>query len=213
MSNTVFDDEIRLGDRPLVVSDIDEVVLEFLSPFRAFLESRDHVLLPRSFRLTGNIIHRATEHTASEADVKELLETFYATQDRWQTPAVGVVETLRDLSTQADIVFLTAMPPRHAAARRALLNRLDLPYPLLASEDPKGPIVKRLHAGRALPVVFIDDLARNLQSVQAHAPTCLLINLMANAEFRALAPAPDTCVHIAADWVDAANAIRAHFQR
>ncbi|WP_455854457.1 hypothetical protein [Ensifer canadensis] len=90
------------------------------------------------------------------------------------------------MSKQADIVFLTAMPPRHAAARRALLDRLDLPYPLLASEEPKGPIVQRLHAGRALPVVFIDDIARNLQSVQEHAPSCLLINLMANAEFRAL---------------------------
>ncbi|WP_139109988.1 hypothetical protein [Ensifer sp. LC163] len=213
MNNTVRDDEIRLSNRPLIVSDVDEVVLEFLGPFRAFLESRDHVLLPRSFRLTGNIIHRATEQPATEADVKDMLDAFYAAQDRWQTPAVGVVEALHELSALADIVFLTAMPPRHAAARRALLDRLDLPYPLLASEDPKGPIVQRLHAGRALPVVFIDDIARNLQSVQAHAPSCLLINLMANAEFRALAPAPDGCVHIAADWTDAASAIRAHFQR
>ncbi|RDL52148.1 hypothetical protein BLJAPNOD_03300 [Ensifer sp. M14] len=213
MNDAIFEDSIRLSDRPLVVSDIDEVVLEFLNPFQAFLESCDHVLLPRSFRLTGNIVHRITQQAASEAAVKELLEIFYATQERWQTPAVGVVETLRQLSEQADIVFLTAMPPRHAAARRALLDRLDLPYPLLASEDPKGPIVQRLHAGRALPVVFIDDIARNLQSVQEHAPSCLLINLMANAEFRALAPAPDTCVHIAADWADAASAIRAHFQR
>jgi hypothetical protein len=213
VSNTAFEDEIRLGDRPLVVSDIDEVVLEFLSPFRAFLESRDHVLVPRSFRLTGNIVHRTTEQAASADAVKDMLDTFYATQDRWQTPAVGAVETLRDLSTEADIIFLTAMPPRHAAARRARLDRLDLPYPLLASEDPKGPIVERLHGGRELPVVFIDDIARNLQSVQEHAPSCLLINLMANAEFRALAPAPDTCVHIAADWADAASAIRAHFRR
>lgn len=212
MSDAIFEDEIRLSDRPLIVSDIDEVVLEFLRPFQAFLNSCDHVLLPRSFRLTGNVVHRTTQQEASETAVNELLETFYATQDRWQTPAAGVVETLRDLSEETDIVFLTAMPPRHAAARRALLDRLDLPYPLLASEGPKGPIVERLHAGRALPLVFIDDIARNLQSVQAHAPSCLLINLMANAEFRALAPTPDTCVHIAADWTDAATAIRAYFQ-
>lgn len=213
MSDAVFENRIRLGNRPLVVSDIDEVVLEFLRPFQAFLDSCEHVLLPRSFRLTGNIVHRATKEAASEAAVSELLETFYAAQERWQTPAAGVVESLRDLSEHADIVFLTAMPPRHAAARRALLDRLDLPYPLLASEEPKGPIVERLHAGRPLPLAFIDDIAHNLQSVQTHAPSCLLINLMANAEFRALAPTPDTCVHIAADWTDAAKAIRAHFQR
>lgn len=213
MSDTILESDIRLGDRPLVVSDIDEVVLEFLSPFQAYLESCDHVLLPRSFRLTGNVVHRETQEAASETAVNELLETFYATQDRWQTPTLGVVETLRGLSRHADIVFLTAMPPRHATVRRALLDRLGLPYPLLASEDPKGPIVQRLHAGRALPVVFIDDIARNLESVQTHAPSCLLINLMANKAFRALAPAPADCVHVAADWTDAANAIRAHFQR
>ena len=43
-------------------------------------------------------------------------------------------------------------------------------------------------AGR--PAVFIDDLGANLHSVRSHAPSCLLINLMANEAFRALAPHP-----------------------
>ena len=47
---------IQLADRPLIVCDIDEVVLEFLTPFSNFLRSCGRDLLPRSFRLNGNIV-------------------------------------------------------------------------------------------------------------------------------------------------------------
>lgn len=202
---------IRLSERPLIVSDVDEVVLEFLTPFMAFLEAQDHALLPRSFRLSGNIVDRGSGEAVSDVAAEALLEAFYAAQDRWQTPAVQVVETLKGLSGDADIVFLTAMPPRHAAVRRSLLDALGLPYPLLASEEPKGPLVKRLHGERDLPLVFVDDILRNLHSVREHAPASLLINMMANAEFRALAPVPAADIRVAADWAEAAKLIRGHW--
>lgn len=211
MRDAFADKNIQLRHRPLIVSDVDEVVLEFLNPFKAFLESCGRTLLPRSFRLTGNIIDRASDQPVTENEVKDLLDAFYQTQDQWQTPATQVVETLAALSDDADIVFLTAMPPHHAAIRRTLLDRLHLPYPLLASEEPKGPIVQKLHGGRSVPLVFVDDILRNLQSVQNHAPSCLLINLMVNAEFRALAPRPDASMRSVADWPEAAAVIRAHF--
>jgi hypothetical protein len=203
---------IRLQDRPLIVSDVDEVVLEFLTPFTAFLEAREHTLIPRSFRLSGNIVDRRSGKPISETAAEAVLDAFYAEQNQWQTPAMQAIETLEDLSGEADIVFLTAMPPRHAAVRRSLLDAVGLPYPLLASEEPKGPLVKRLHGERDLPLVFIDDILRNLHSVQEHAPACLLINLMANLEFRALAPAPGADIQVAADWPEAAKLIRAHWR-
>ncbi|ANK72069.1 MULTISPECIES: hypothetical protein [Ensifer] len=212
MANAPTAHRITLGNRPLIVSDIDDVVLEFINPFKAFLGSCGHVLLPRSFRLTGNIITHADEQPVTEPEVKILLDTFYGSQDRWQTPAAKVVETLAALSEEADIVFLTAMPPQHAAVRRALLDRLGLPYPLLASEEPKGPIVQKLHGSRTVPLVFIDDMLRNLRSVKDHAPTCLPINLMADSEFKALAPKLDADIRAVADWPEAAAAIRAHFR-
>lgn len=204
--------DIKLRARPLIVSDIDDVVLEFINPFKAFLDSCGHVLLPRSFRLTGNIVERASDQPVAAEDVRILLDAFYGSQDRWQTPAAQVVETLAALSEEADIVFLTAMPPHHATVRRALLDRLGLPYPLLACEEPKGPIVEKLHGGRPVPLVFVDDMLRNLQSVRHHAPSCLLINLMVNSEFRTLAPKLDARICAVTDWPEAAATIRAHFE-
>ncbi|MBD9648388.1 hypothetical protein IB267_08490 [Ensifer sp. ENS09] len=212
MANAPTVHSITLGNRPLIVSDIDDVVLEFINPFKAFLKSCGHVLLPRSFRLTGNIITHADEQPVAEPEVKILLDAFYGSQDRWQAPAARAVETLSALSEEADIVFLTAMPPQHATVRRALLDQLGLPYPLLASEEPKGPIVQKLHGGRTVPLVFIDDMLRNLRSVKDHAPSCLPINLMADSDFKALAPKIDADIRAVADWPEAAAAIRAHFR-
>ncbi len=213
MADSLDLNHIHLADRPLIVCDIDEVVLEFLTPFRNFLLSSGRDLLPRSFRLHGNIVDLDSSLPVEDTVTSDLLETFFRLQDQWQTPADLAVDTLAGLSADADIIFLTAMPPRHTAVRRSLLDRHGLRYPLLASEEPKGPTIKRLHDARDVPLVFIDDILRNLQSVQTHAPDCLLINLMANAEFRALAPDPGDGIAKAGSWTDAAAIIRTHFRR
>jgi len=211
MTGSLSFDHVTLTDRPLIICDIDEVVLEFLTPFRNFLRSSGHDLLARSFRLHGNIVLSADGLPVSESLVDDLLEQFFTLQDQWQTPATLAVETLESLADEADLVFLTAMPPRHATVRRSLLDHHRLHYPLLATEEPKGPVVQRLHASRDVPVAFVDDILRNLHSVRNHAPQCLLVNIMANAEFRALAPEPDDGIAKAADWTDVARIIRSHF--
>ncbi len=213
MSEILTLDHVTLTDRPLIVCDIDEVVLEFLTPFRNFLRSSGHDLLARSFRLHGNIVLRADGVAVEKAAVDNLLEEFFTLQDKWQTPATLAVETLESLAEDADLVFLTAMPPRHAVVRRTLLDHHRLHYPLLATEEPKGPVVKQLQDARDVPVVFIDDILRNLHSVRSHAPDCLLVNIMANAEFRAMAPEPGEGIASAEDWPHAARIIRSHFAR
>lgn len=210
MSKTLSLDHVHLSERPLLVCDIDEVVLEFLTPFANFLRDSGRELLPRSFRLQGNIIDSETNTEIADTLTTELLEEFYARQDAWQMPAEQVAETLEDLSAYADIVFLTKMAPRHQSVRRALLDRHGLHYPLLASESQKGPIVKRLHDGRDHRLVFIDDILRNLLSVRDHVPGCLLINMMANADFRALAPDPGDGIVKAGNWPEAAAIIKSH---
>ena len=210
MTSELCLDHVRLSNRPLIVCDIDEVVLEFLTPFRDFLRACGRDLLPRSFRLHGNIVLIESGETVADDLVSALQEEFFLRQADWQTPAALAVETLAELAQEADIVFLTAMPPRYAAVRRTLLDRFSLHYPLVATEDAKGLVVKRLHAGRKLPFAFIDDISHNLHSVREHAPDCLLVNFMVNADFRPLAPEPGKGVTKARDWTDVAQIIRAH---
>ncbi|MDH6266766.1 hypothetical protein M2360_002162 [Rhizobium sp. SG_E_25_P2] len=196
--------------RPLLVCDVDEVVLEFLDPFHAYLESVEHRLHPDSFRLHGNVRHFSGT-TATDEAVEAFQEEFFRTQDKWQKPARHARETLDRLSVGADIVLLTAMPPRHRGVRRELLDLLGFHFPMIATEEPKGPVVSQLIADRGVPAAFIDDIFTNLHSVRAHAPDCLLINLMANDIFRSMAPDPGERVHKATSWLEAERLIRSHF--
>lgn len=204
---------VRLSDKPLIVCDIDDVVLHFAAPFQDFLREQRLELLPRSFRLTGNIVAVDTQIAVEPGEVRRLIEAFFEAQENHQIPMDLVVQTLCELSAEADVVFLTAMPPRHRDRRRRLLDRLDLPFPLIASEDAKGPIMQRLHGNRSLPSVFIDDMAHNLQSVRDHLPDCLLIHLMPDSPLHLLAPHPGEDVIRAADWPHAADLIRAHIRQ
>ncbi|WP_081963908.1 hypothetical protein [Hoeflea sp. BAL378] len=204
-------DNIVLGERPLIVCDIDEVVLEFVTPFQAFLTANGHELRPTSFRLNGNVFSLDDGGETPADEVARLLEAFFTGQDAWQTPVLAAADSLARLSGEADIVFLTAMPPRHRAVRRRLLTLHGFDYPMIATEAAKGPAVLALHGSRTHPVVFIDDIFVNLQSVRQHVPGTLLLNLIANDIFRGLAPHPGEGVDIALDWPHAEELIRAHF--
>lgn len=204
---------IRLQERPLIVCDVDDVVLHFFAPFLAFIDAEGHEFLPRSFRLTGNIVSKTNGSVLEEKDVHRLIEAFFEAQEQWQTPFDRVVDTLGEFSKDADIVFLTAMPPQFWEQRRRLLDRLELAYPLLASLQPKGPIVRSLHRRREMPVAFVDDMAHNLHSVSEHVPECLLINLKPDSIVHRMAPAAPTGIPEANEWSQAAPLIQAHIAR
>lgn len=201
---------ITLSGRPLIVCDIDEVVLQFIDPFKQFLLSEGHDLLPRSFKLTGNVVSTASGEAVPADAVKALLEAFFCVQESWQTPVPQVCDSLANLSAQADIIFLTAMSPRHVPMRRALLDRHGLPYPLLATEHAKGPLLARLLGETALPTAFIDDLAPNLHSVRDSVPGCVLINMMADEEFRRMAPQPGEGILSSENWAETETLLRNH---
>ena len=205
-------DPIVLSGRPIVLCDVDEVALEFLDPFSAFLRAQGLELVPRSFRLTGYIERMETREPVSAEVVADLTEAFFAAQDAWQVMATGAATALENLTAIADVIYLTAMPPRHHGIRRALLNRFGLGHPMIATEEAKGPIAARFFAASGGRLAFIDDIFVNLHSVRHHAPGTLLVNLMANETFRALAPHPGDDVAQASSWPQAERLIRDHFE-
>lgn len=210
MSDILDISHIRLQDRPLIVCDVDDVVLNFAAPFGEYLKAGGHEFLPRSFRLTGNIISIETQAVIEETQVRQLIGQFFETQEDWQTPLALSADTLKAIGRDADVLFLTAMPPRYQEQRRRLLDRLGFDFPLVATEEPKGPVMQRIHAGRPLPSVFIDDMAHNLHSVRDHVENCLTIHMMPDSPLHLLAPKPHESIVRAMDWRHADDLIRAH---
>lgn len=195
--------------RPLVVLDVDEVLLEFVRPFIGFLGASGLKFDTGAFRLHGNISDAASGTPVDKERVAALLDGFFAAQAEWQIAADGAVDAVAALARDAEIVMLTAMPHRHRAVRRAHLDALGFPYPLLTTEAAKGPAIRQLRGDHPRPVAFVDDLPSNLVSVRAAISDAHLFHVMAHAGMRKLLPPLPEGIVSAADWRDAAVRIAA----
>lgn len=195
--------------RPLLVSDVDEVVLDFVDPFTRFLASRGYRFASLQFRLTGNVVDTATGALLDAPATDKLLGDFFADQAAWQVPAAGAVAALSRLAERVEIVLLTAMPHRYHEVRRRHLVDLGVHWPLLTTEMAKGPALRRLRGDSGRRVAFVDDLPPNLVSVGAAVPDAHLFHLMAHAGLRALLPPLPPGIVAVADWAAAEPAIAA----
>lgn len=201
--------ELSRDTRPLLVLDVDEVVVEFIRPFVGFLGSNGLKFDTLSFRLHGNISDVASGAIVEPERVTALLDGFFAAQADWQMAAEGAVETIAALAAKAEIVMLTAMPHKHRATRRAHLDALGFPYPLLTTEAAKGPAIRQLRGDYPRPVAFVDDIPHNLVSVRNALADAHLFHVMAHAEMRKLLPPLPEGIVTAADWRDAGPKIAA----
>lgn len=195
--------ELARDDRPLLVLDVDEVVLEFVSPLMGFLDAQGLHLKTDTFRLHGNVVSKVDQSVIEDHRVSALLEEFFGVQDAWQVMTSDAPEVIGRIARYAEVVMLTAMPHRHRERRRRLLDDLGFDYPMLTTEGAKGPATALLRGETPRPVAFVDDIVHNLISVRDAVPDATLVHLMAHQGLRALLPALPAGIIEAADWKDA----------
>ncbi|MFA6156995.1 hypothetical protein [Mesorhizobium sp.] len=200
-------EELAADDRPLLVLDVDDVVLEFIRPFPNFLKARGFGLTFASFRLTGNIAETESGRLVEQPEVTALLDEFFHTQADWQSITDGAATALAGLGDRAEIIMLTAMPHKHRATRRAHLDALGLNYPLLTTEMAKGPAVAKLRGKKGRPVAFVDDQPPNLISARNSVDDAHLFHLMADNSLRAFLPPMPEDIIVVQDWHEAAPLI------
>lgn len=196
-------------DRPLLVLDVDDVLLHFVGPLVRYMESQGARLELSTFRLFGNVFDVKTGTAIDNEGVSGLLNGFFDAQADWQTPVDGAINAVSSIAGQAEVVLLTAMPHRHRDTRRILLDRIGLPFPLLTTEMPKGPAIRRLRGETGRAVAFVDDMAHNLVSARQEVADAHLFHLMADNSLRSLAPPPPPDVAIVMDWTEAGERIAA----
>ena len=130
-------EELSRDSRPLLVCDIDEVVLEFVRPFIGFLNAQGLHLKTDSFRLHGNVVDLESGTAVEAAGVTNLIEGFYAAQEEWQSAVEGAAECLNRLSHGAEIVLLTAMPHRHRGAAPGAPRQAGISVPVVDDGNPE----------------------------------------------------------------------------
>ena len=179
-------------DRPLIICDADEVLVQFLVGLERFLLRNNRKLILKSFAIHGNVVDASTGETITHDEVTRLLKEFFQHDTHQLDPVPGAADALNALGTRAQIVILSNLPETARETRRTHLASHGMDYPVIAGSGPKGPIVREIVNGIKSPVVFIDDLPPHLTSVAQEAPQVHRLHFVADRRLaRMIEPARD----------------------
>lgn len=178
-------------NRPLIITDCDEVLLHMVVPFRQWLDETHNVHFDMRERGFAEALrHKDSGLPLERALVWELLIGFFDTEMHRQAPIAGAVEALGRLSRIADIVVLTNITERHHGQRVEQLAAHGLDLPVHWNQGGKGRPLAAILAERQPGVaLFIDDLAEHHASVANHAPNVWRLHMVGEPEIAADVPA------------------------
>ena len=195
--------------RPLLLCDVDEVVVHFLKGFEGWLDQNGLWLDPASFALNGNIKYKGSDRALEEDKVGPAIMGFFADLTHELQAIDDAVASLNSLSEIADIVMLTNLPSQFRQARIVNLASHGLHFPVVTNSGPKGPAIAAIAGNHQAPVVFIDDHVGYLKSAAEHLPSTVLIHFMQDERFGRHVTKEDFIHHRTDNWADAHNAIKA----
>jgi hypothetical protein len=192
-------------NKPLIITDCDEVLLHMIVPFREWLSEAHDV----HFDVKGQDFTNALRHKSSGVPVEReliwtLLSEFFETEMHRQQPIAGAVEAMARLSEIADIEVLTNIGEQAHQGRIEQLRAIGIDHLVHWNQGEKGPpLAAILERKQPSIAFFIDDLGFNHRSVAQHAPHVWRLHMVGEPEI-----APDVQPSAAAharidDWASA----------
>ncbi len=194
---------------PLVISDADEVLFEFMAALEAYLEDNGMYFDWSSFALTGNIRRRADAEVVAREEVRGHLGAFFASRTLELEPVPGASEALDRLSRRAQIVVLSNVPLEQRELRQRSLARHGMDYPVVANIGTKGAAVAELARRVSAPIFFLDDIPNNHTSVAAAAERVHRVHFIAHPRLASLLGPAEDSHYRADDWTAARTYIEA----
>lgn len=186
--------------RPLIICDVDDVVVHFLRGFDAYIAAIDHVLEASSFALNGNVVHRHTRKEMPGESVSKLVDDFFVEKTEHLEAIDGAVESLLALADSASVVMLTNLPHHARDKRIRNLQKLGLTFPVITNSGPKGPAIKNLASRTSGPKVFVDDSPNFVRSSFEHAPEVKIVHFLHDARFAKLHEPFDFVSQTTGEW-------------
>ncbi|MGB5077463.1 MAG: HAD family hydrolase [Sphingorhabdus sp.] len=159
-------------NRPLLISDCDEVLLHMIVPFRDWLDEAHQIHFDLVHGDWGEALRHKHDGTQVErGQVWDLLNGFFDTEMERQQAIDGAVNALARLSDVADIVILTNLLDHRAVPRAAQLKAVGINAPVFTNQGGKGEALGRiLEQYQPNVAVFVDDLGHQHESVGEHFP-------------------------------------------
>jgi hypothetical protein len=189
-------------NRPILITDCDEVLLHMVRHFSDWLGEEHGVLFrPEEGDMAGGLKLASTGEKLPSERVWELLWGFFGSEMHRQTVVPGAVEALGTIGEKADIVILTNLGEEARNGRIEQLARFGIHHEVVCNRGGKGePLRSIVERHRATRSVFVDDLAVHHASVAKHSPETQRLHMVAEP---GLAAATATAEHAHAridDW-------------
>lgn len=192
--------------KPLLISDVDDVIVDFISCFNGFLKTEGHELRPSPRHYHGEVFKIGGDEPIDLKLTSNFIDDFFAAETQNMTPIEGSVEAIKRLGETYSVVMLTNLPHSAGDQRRLNMDKLGVPYTVITNSGPKGPALKRIAQMTTGKVAFIDDSHFFLGSAFETAPHVGLVHFLHNMNFGINAPQLEYAPR-AHNWIDAEAAL------
>ncbi|WP_380873785.1 hypothetical protein ACFB49_43790 [Sphingomonas sp. DBB INV C78] len=168
-------------NRPLLITDCDEVLLHMVSHFAAWLgEAHEINFALDRHDFVGALTARADGAPVPPEKVWPLLDGFFDTEMHRQTLVPHAREALAAIGAVADIVVLTNLGDHRQPGRVAQLDAHGIRHRVVCNQGGKGrPVAKLIEEFTPSVAVFVDDLPQHHESVAKHAPDVWRLHMVA----------------------------------
>ncbi len=167
-------------NRPLLISDCDEVLLHMVAPFRDWLDEAHHLHFDlESGDFASAIRHKHDGTQLETSKIWPLLTAFFDTEMHRQQAIEGAVAGINALSQIADVVILTNLLEDRAAPRAEQLRAVGIDFPVYCNQGGKsGRMAEIIADYNPSLTVFVDDLGHQHRDIAEHLPDVWRLHLV-----------------------------------
>ena len=173
---------------PLLISDADEVIFEFMESFEKYLLSNSMYFSYKSFKLNGNIYNQETKKPIDSANIPIIISNFFQEYAIKMPLIKGAKNILEKLSKFMNVIILSNIPKNYAADRMQCLKDNNMNYAFISNEGPKNIKCLELQKLTNKKVFFIDDLPNQISSVSNYCKNIITIHFLQNKKLLKIIP-------------------------
>ena len=173
---------------PLLISDADEVIFEFMESFEEYLLSNSMYFSYKSFKLNGNIYNQETNKPIDSANIPIIISNFFQEYAIKMPLIKGAKNILEKLSKVMNVIILSNIPKNYAADRIQCLKDNNMNYAFISNEGPKNIKCLELQKLTNKKVFFIDDLPNQISAVSNDCKNIITIHFLQNKKLLKIIP-------------------------
>ena len=185
---------------PLLISDADEVIFEFMESFEEYLLLNNMYFSYQSFKLNGNIYNKENNKPIDSDNIPVIISAFFHEYAIKMPLIKGAKSALEELSKVMNIIILSNIPKDYADNRIQCLKNNNMNYTFISNEGPKAIRCSELQKLTKKKVFFIDDLPNQISSVTTNCNNITTIHFLQNKKLLKVIPTVNDCDFQTNNW-------------